>query len=258
VRVSVARKKAASGGGPGSGDWLNTYADMVTLLLTFFILLFSMSRMDAEKFNLMVEAFASAGRSSDVLTIEGVATEQSEYSGHDIDMNAQSGEITDIVAAIKAAIQAQNLQDSVSVSQVGNDVFIRFMDDMLFEPNSAVLRPSDRELLQFVGDSIKSVENKARMIAVHGHTAAIPGNPDYEVNDWQLSSARADTVVNFFEQSVGIDPIKMQALTWGKNKPFTSNETEEGRSKNRRIEIHISTDNPIADQLDNIYENLVP
>ncbi len=255
----MARKKASGGGGPGSGDWLNTYADMVTLLLTFFILLFSMSNMDAAKFDMIARAFAARGNSDEAITVDAINTEESEFTGSPPPrVQETQSDIAEIVEAIAEMIEEQQLQDSVEVSQVGNDIFIRFMDDMLFEPNSAVLRPADREILEFVGDSIQSIEAKAAMIAVHGHTAAIPGDPNYGVNDWNLASARADAVVNFFEYDVGVNPEKMQVITWGKNEPFTSNETEGGRSQTRRIEIHIRTENPIAELLDNIYENLAP
>ncbi len=252
----MARKKASGGGGPGSGDWLNTYADMVTLLLTFFILLFSMSSIDAAKFDMIARAFARQGESVDMITIDADVPDPDTYTGSPPEPTETSSEIADIVETIQEMIEQQELQDSVSVSQVGEDVFIRLEDEMLFEPNSAVLRPEHRSVLQFVGESMKSVEPKAKMIAIHGHTAAIPGNPDYAVNDWLLSSARANAVVIFFEEDIGINPIKMQVNTWGKNKPFASNDTEEGRSQNRRIEIHISTESPVADQLDNIYEQL--
>lgn len=255
----MARKKASGGGGPGSGDWLNTYADMVTLLLTFFILLFSMSRMDAAKFNMIVRAFASQGRSDSTITIDGEATTQTEFTGQTpTSSEAVSEEITEIVEAIAEMISEQSLQQSVEVSQSGNDIFIRFMDDMLFEPNSAVLRPEHREILAFVGQSIASVQSKAKMIAVYGHTAAIPGNPDYAINDWELASARSNTVIRFLEEEVGINPVKMQTLNLGKNMPIASNDDETGRRQNRRIEIHISTENPITEQLENLYEQLMP
>ncbi len=252
----MARKKAAGGGGPGAGDWLNTYADMVTLLLTFFILLFSMSSIDAAKFDLIARAFARQGVSDERITIDADVDNPDTYTGSPPEPTEVSTEIADIVETIQEIIEQQSLQDLVQVTQVGEDVFIKFMDEMLFEPNSAILRPEHRDVLQFVGQSIHSIEAKARMIAIHGHTAAIPGNPDYEVNDWLLSSARANAVAIFFEEDIGINPVRMQVNTWGKNKPIASNDTEEGRGENRRIEIHISTENPIADQLDNIYEQL--
>ncbi len=97
------------------------------------------------------------------------------------------------------------MADSVEISKGEGYVFIRLMDDMLFEPNRSVLKPEDREILQFVGNGIKSVQVDSKMISIHGHTAAIPNNPDYEVNDCILSAGRADAVLVFYDV-VGIDP----------------------------------------------------
>jgi chemotaxis protein MotB len=96
------------------------------------------------------------------------------------------------------------------------------------------------------------------MIAVYGHTASVPGNPEYAVNDWELSSERSTTVIRFLEEESGINPIRMQTLNLGKNMPIASNDNEEGRRQNRRIEIHISTETSITEQLENLYEQLMP
>lgn len=249
----MARKKVESGG-PSGGEWLNTYADMVTLLLTFFILLFSMSRIDSTKFNLLVKAFTEDGTSSARIVLKGAP--EGKEDGLPPTNAEEKDAMIKIFDEIVDMIKDKGLGESIEVSQGDGYVFIRFMNDMLFEPNSAVLKQSDREILQFVGNGIKSVQSKAKMISVHGHTATVPGRPDYSVNDWILSADRADAVVIFFEEEIGIDPTKMQAVTWGKNVPFTSNDTEEGRSKNRRVEILISTENLLQEQLDNVYEKL--
>lgn len=247
----MARKKAESGGASG-GEWLNTYADMVTLMLTFFILLFSMSTIDSQKFNLLVKAFTDDGTSSAKIVLKGAP--EGEQDGQPPTDAADKDKMIEIFDQLVDMIEKQGLQDSMEVSQGDGFIFIRFMNDMLFEPNSAVLKQSDREILKFVGNGIKSIQSQAKMISVHGHTATVPDNPNYAVNDWRLSADRADAVVIFFEEDIGIDPKKMQAVTWGKNKPFTSNDTEESRSKNRRVEILISSDNLLEEQLDNVYE----
>lgn len=255
----MARKKKEGSGGPGSGDWLNTYADMVTLLLTFFILLFSMSSLDGAKFNMLVKAFASDTAGSDAkIVIVGTddGTGQEGFPPEGAIEVVDEVSLEEVYDTIKKFMEDQDVSSSVEVSKGEGYVFIRFMNDMLFEPNSAVLKPADREILSFVGNGIKSVQNKAEMISIHGHTAAIPDNPDYGVNDWLLSSDRANAVLLYFDDVIGIDPKKMQTITWGKNKPFTDNDTEENRSKNRRVEILISTEDVLSAQLDNVYEKL--
>lgn len=257
----MARKKRSGGGGPGSGDWLNTYADMVTLLLTFFILLYSMSSLDAAKFNMLVTAFASDSDSSDKIILRGEATGESQTASNSFDGEPHEiDDLNDIFQYLQQMVEEQGLQDSVSVSRGEGYVFIQFMNDMLFEPNSAVLKPQHRDLIQFVGEAIKAVQGDAESINIVGHTAAIPENPDYAVSDRLLSTERANAVLMYFEDVTLIDPTKLFATGYGKWKPLphADNNTEEGRGMNRRVEILISSEsNSLSEQLDNAYEKLV-
>ena len=268
----MARKKKADSGGGGSGDWLNTYADMVTLLLTFFILLFSMSSMDSAKFDMLVMALRSSeGEDTNTIVIKGEATGDKQVG------TAAAGEndndiiesLDEVFEALMEFIEENKLQDKVEVAKDEGIVFVRFMDDMLFQPNSAILKPEDREILNFVGVAIKSVQNEARSINIVGHTAAVPGDPNYAVSDRMLSTERANALLMYFEDDIGIDPIKMFATGMGKWQPLVpegtelvsiddANATEEMRGKNRRVEILINSEgNSLAEQLDNIYEQLI-
>jgi chemotaxis protein MotB len=230
---------------------------MVTLLLTFFILLFSMSSLDSAKFNMLVTAFSNK-ESSDQIVIDGQA--DAELIGGDPITSDTMSELAEIYEQINEMIQQQNLTESVSVSQGDGYVFIQFMNNMLFQPNSAVLNPNSEQILNFVGESIKTVQEKTNSINIVGHTAAIPGDPDYSVSDRVLSSDRANAVLMFFEDTVGIDPTKLFATGYGKWKPLPGedNMTEESRQHNRRVEILIrESDDSLNTMLDNIYEQLV-
>lgn len=246
-----------------SGTWLNTYADIVTLMLTFFILLFSMSTIDSTKFNMIVKAF-SESTSKDMIVILGregpndydAATAQ----GPDVfEEDVEVKDLTDIFMAISDYIEQNNMQDSVRISQGDGFIFIQFMDNLLFEPNSARLKSSDLDLLNFVGMGIKSVQDQLKLVRIDGHTAAIPEDPDYPVSDRLLSSERANSVLMYFEDVIGIRPELLVQVGYGKQRPLpgNTNSTEEERSKNRRVEIYISTENDLREQLDNIYEKLV-
>ena len=246
-----------------SGTWLNTYADMVTLMLTFFILLFSMSTIDSTKFNMIVKAF-SESTSKDMIVILGregpndydAATAQ----GPDVfEEDVEVKDLTDIFMAISDYIEQNNMQDSVRISQGDGFIFIQFMDNLLFEPNSARLKSSDLDLLNFVGMGIKSVQDQLKLVRIDGHTAAIPEDPYYPVSDRLLSSERANSVLMYFEDVIGIRPELLVQMGYGKQVPLpgNTNSTDEERSKNRRVEIYISTENDLREQLDNIYEKLV-
>lgn len=260
----MARRKKSDSGGGGGGDWLNTYADMVTLLLTFFILLFAMSSIDSTKWNAIVKAFTSPN-ADDVIVILGdpgpaEIDANAEATGPDsLDVDAEIPDLSEIFEQIKQHIEDQGVGDSVQITQGDNYIFIRFMDNMLFEPNSARLKPADLEILNFVGMGIKAVQRDLAVVRIDGHTAAIPETPNYPVSDRVLSSERANAVLMYFEDVVGIKPELLVQTGFGKQIPLTpnSNDTPEGRSQNRRVEIFISTENVITEQLNNIYEKLV-
>lgn len=253
----MARKRRESGGSD-SGAWMNTYADMVTLLLTFFILLYSMSSLDSTKFNIFVEAFTERTGEFDsfILYLEGIGAE-SDLQYADSPELVKIENLNDVFERLDVYVRENNLEQNISVSQGDGYVFISFADDMLFEPNSARLNSSILEILHFIGQGIKSIEDEVEMISVNGHTAAIPGNPDYAVSDRLLSSDRANAVLMYFEEVMHIDSTKLVQIGFGKYKPLEDNETEEGRRRNRRVEILISSDNPITNQIDNVYEQLV-
>lgn len=255
----MARRKRESSGG-GGGDWLNTYADMVTLLLTFFILLFSMSSLDSAKFNMLVTAFASDKDSAEKIIIRGETTGENQTASNANDSENAPEEVSleDLFQLVKSTIEEQGLEGSVDVAKGDNFVIVRFMDNMLFEPNSAILKPQDQEILDFVGSGIKSVQDQTVAINIVGHTAAIPDNPDYAVSDRKLSSDRANVVLMRFEDVIGIDPQKLFSTGYGKWKPIATNETPEGQSQNRRVEILLSSEGTsLSEQLDNAYEKLV-
>ncbi len=256
----MARRKAPESGG-SSSEWLNTYADMVTLLLTFFILLFSMSSLDASKFNLIVKAFSQPGDAADVIVIDG-ATDTEGTRGltpTGPEQEVDQVEMEEVFQKIAEMIEQSEMSESVDVETSEGQLFMRFRDDMMFEPNSAVLRPETTEMFRRIGNDVKTIQNQCEMISIHGHTAAIPDNPDYPVSDRILSTDRANAVLTVFEDNVGIAPEKLFAVGWGKTRPISpdSNNTEDGRAQNRRVEILISSENLLAEQLDNVYEKLV-
>ena len=254
----MVRKKRESSGGLGAGNWMNPYSGMVTLLLAFFILLFSVSSIDAARFNMLVLALAGGKGSTARISIRGDAGDSPQTSAADAPGNAtaEPARLEDVFSLFSDYIDEHRLNGAVAVSSGDGYVFIRFADNILFEPNSAILKPADQEILKFVGNGIRSIQNGVSLIQVSGHTAALPNNSGYAVSDWLLSAARANSVLMYFEDEAGVDPMKLQCVGWGRTRPLAANNTAEGRARNSRVEILISSDNPLAGQLDNIYENM--
>ncbi len=222
------RRKPAEGGG---SDWLNTYADMVTLLLCFFILLFTMSSINAEKWKLLISAFQDPEQLEEIVDNSKNPT---------IENNDEEIEIQDL-SFLKDHME-KLINESVFAADVqllGNEsiVFLRLSNNLLFAGDSAVLQENTTEFLNLVGEALKKYEEDIMFIRINGHTATVLERPGRIVSDRVLSTERANSVLMYLEDVKGISPKKLIAMGYGKNFPIDTNDTEAGRSKNRRVEI---------------------
>lgn len=244
----MAIKKKKDDGGGGS-DWLGTYSDMVTLLLTFFILLFSMSSVDATKFQELIKAFKNTGEETNqiVLTPEGNGDQMGTNKGEgsvskentDATKEPLPSEFNELYEYIKEYVEENNMSGSVDVQKGDSNVFVRFKDNLFFKPNSSTLQPGGTDILSFLGDCFKSLDDEILAIRINGHTATVPNSVKTPGFDRTLSTDRANKVLIYLEESKHIAPKKLIAIGYGRNYPVASNDTEDGRSKNRRVEIMV-------------------
>ena len=249
----MAKKKRENGGGY---NFMDTYGDLMTLLLTFFILLFSMSSVDAEKWEILVKAFSrnkDAETSQVVMIPEGDGDNIAQVAG-DYDLKAQKEPVTDeiptpadfadLAQMIQQYIEENDLQQSMQVTQAGqNSVYLTFDNNLFFDGDSYRLRESSHDILNYLGGMFKSMEEQILMVRINGHTAAIPGVNNYQVNDWDLSAMRANRVATYFEDVTDLAPKKLVSIGYGKNHPVASNDTPEGRAANRRVDMQILGNN---------------
>ncbi|MDE6030755.1 MAG: OmpA family protein, partial [Oscillospiraceae bacterium] len=132
-------------------------------------------------------------------------------------------------------VDENDLADQIAVEQGSAYITITFDDDVFFEPNSYVLKDEGREVLNGIGVGLKAAQSFIKSCSVTGHTAkAISA-----ANDWELSSLRACSVVNFMEYRVFLPSDKFRTRGYGCTEPIADNTTAEGRAKNRRVELFI-------------------
>lgn len=231
-------QRRSSGEESGGDSWLNTYADMVTLLLTFFAVLLSMSSVDQEKFNAFIESFS-------ILPPE-VIEEIINGGGDnpDVDPNGVSPTEMEVSQAMDNLyemlveyVQQNGMSDFVSIHKKDDLIFIRFDSAIFFEPDEYEILSGSEGTLSFVGDGICEYQNMIRLVAICGHTASVA--EDYPVSDWMLSSQRAAVVGMYLDDVKGFDPTKIITIGYGKNFPIAENTNEEGRCQNRRVELAI-------------------
>lgn len=245
------------------GSWMDTYGDMVTLLLTFFVMLFSMSSVNEEKFAVLVRAFTSRDPDSINLILDQSGGIEGEFPMNRGDEppsastlanatleqieNSVPSDFDELYEYLKAYVDKSDMAGSVEVTREGDGVvMIRFQDNIFFEPDSAALKSSSWPILDFLGNCIKGVEDQVRTVNINGHTAD-PGIANYQVSDWLLSSQRAANVAIYFEEHKQIDPHKLLPIGYGKNFPVADNATAQGRQQNRRVDmLIISTESTLS------------
>ncbi|MDR2905342.1 MAG: flagellar motor protein MotB [Helicobacteraceae bacterium] len=227
---------------PGVPRWLVQFGDMMSLLLVFFILLLSMSTIDAKKVN---EAMGSLNGALSVL--EGGT--QSEVSRERMQLatpivkQSESDEVvnrvTVTISEFNEIIRRQGGEETVQIEEAIQGFMIRLPAGILFRPGSASVISADAKLLLKRIAMLASRMPKDMRVVVQGHADDLEteaGNPEFR-DKWTLSTARAVSVVKELIAD-GMPPEKLAAEGLASYKPIATNATEEGRARNRRVEIH--------------------
>jgi chemotaxis protein MotB len=219
--------------GAGSMRWLLTYADLITLLMVFFVVLYSMSRVDQAKYL----ALALSLRSSFTAEKSGDAVIQTSIAPADVpDMLPQQRELQDLRQKLYAELKRAGVADQVDLTQTNRGLDIGFSEEAaFFEAGRARLLPRFVDVLHRLAPALASVPNS---IEVDGSTDDLPLHSPKYTDSWQLSSRRATNVV---EELIllGIDPHRVSAVAFGEYHPRYPNDNLADREKNRRVDIVI-------------------
>ena len=234
------------GGGDEGGSWMDTYGDLVTLVMTFFVLLYSMSSIDSAKWDVFVRSIFPNGRpgdkSAEQIIINGQATDKDEPAGEIGDSGAPENtvdpnNINELYLQIAQALNAAGI-DGVEVSRGQDYTFVVFKDKAFFAGDSSVITPQGQETLSIFCDTIAPDANKLSQVNIMGHTAqADPERANNPRNDRILSVMRAAEVCLFIQGRGIISPDKLVSIGYGQFHPIADNATSDGRAKNRRVEI---------------------
>ena len=228
------RKKREESGG---ASWLETYSDMVTLLLTFFIMLYAMSTIDAQKFAAIVASFSKEmNPEAYYQMMEAEVAEQEVVSSYEEPEEIE--EIDVLYTLLKQYIDENELAGQVEISKSEEYVFIRFSDSVTFRGYSDILEQKGKGVLDVLAEGLALVDEYIEEVVIAGHTAKV----EYDMTDIDrsLSTNRANVVLRYLENKDVIDPAKYLAIGYGLYSPIADNSTPEGRAKNRRVEIYIS------------------
>lgn len=255
-------------------SWLDTYADMVTLLLTFFVLLFAMSTMNSSKWKQLVEAFQkNAGTYSETASaISGNAADSSLNASSNLS-SGEAGDGTgseeqtvtevtnfdDLYPYFKQYVEDNNLQSQIQLYQGDNYTFLCFTNSIFFDGNSAELKSESAPILNYFCDAVSKIPDQIGEIRFYGHTAKVSEDETAEQQafDRSLSDDRAKNVLLYVQLKNIIESGKLVSAGYGEFRPAVADDgTEATRAKNRRVEIYISKAGETEDDLSKIYSEI--
>src|SRR5919202_979690 len=231
------------GGHENAERWLLTYADLITLLMVFFVVLYSMSQSDSVKFHRISVALEQAFN-LDVLqgrNTSGVNDGSPEVTTPIEDLFTtpdHAAEVARLQQKVHEAAAAMGTDQKPAV-QIGSDkegIVIRLSGSYLFDSGRAELKPNSLAILDAVASEIRALPNDVR---IDGHTDSTPIDSARYPTNWERSAARALAVTRYLTEVSGIRAGRLTAAGYGEFHPLAPNDTRENRALNRRVEIHI-------------------
>ncbi|HBW39198.1 flagellar motor protein MotB [Desulfosporosinus sp. BICA1-9] len=233
--------------------WLIPYADLLTLLLALFIILFASSQVDEKKYAQVMQGLSSAFNGgvsvfeqSNTISIDDVsANDLKKLEENNQDQNQ---ELKDLInkekqdmEAIKKKLDVYIMENGLTLqlqTYVNNDMLkITIQDYALFDSGRAVVKPEAQKLAAVISEMLSMYPGYK--VEVAGHTDNIPiKNYEFESN-WDLSSRRSLNFMKYLLQSNSIDQARFRSIGYGEYQPIDTNETAEGRAKNRRVDVNI-------------------
>lgn len=224
--------------------WLITYSDLITLLLVFFIVLYSMSQIQNEKFNALVDSLKTAFKGDSIIT-ETTIKPQGQSDNMSPEPIAQvpqvnqsksnAQELDKLYVKLQQYIKTNHLENVLSLQNLQRGVQLTLKEQILFDLGKADIKSQATPILQRVGGILKTVPNE---ISVEGYTDNNPIiNGDKYKSNWELSGARALNVMYFLIHHDTLNPVRLHYAGYGEYKPIVKNDTKEHQSLNRRVNI---------------------
>ena len=228
--------------------WLVSYADFITLLFAFFVVMYALSSVNEGKYRILSDSLVNAFRnvpvnsSSQVSAVQTVAVPQRPQARKnpppaDTAKQQQRDRMKNIAKDIMDALAPLVREGKVRVLETSRGVTIEIADSALFSVGQAVLNPESNRALRAVAEVIAATEFP---VTIEGHTDNVPIKTAQFPSNWELSAVRATTVLRIFAE-VGVSPDRLTAIGYGETRPVEPNDSIEGRARNRRVSIQIDS-----------------
>ena len=241
------------------GNWMDTYGDMVTLLLTFFVMLYSMSNLNQEKWEIFVKSiYPNGGQENQVAMNQEVGSGRYEVTGSmDTDVEPPQGIDIDTLYLVLAQELDQANIGGATVSKGDGYTFVSFEDQAFFDGDSSVLTEEAKQVLDVFCSAIAPAASQIGQVDIMGYTSqGDPNRPNNPRTDRLLSSMRSAEVAAYIQEKNIIEPDKLVGISYGQYRPVASFDTREGRAKNRRVEILLLNEGADVKSLNEYYSEL--
>lgn len=235
-------------------SWLLPYADLLTLLLALFLVLYAMSSTDAKKFQEMSDAFnvvltggtgvleynkiepsnSNRSGSNEALNIPASKTEEKKRAEL---MKQEQEDMEKLKKQLDSYIKNNGLSTELSTQLNHSQLMITIRDNALFAPGEATVKPEARALAKEISNLLQEFPDYD--VIVSGHTDDFPENSSKYPSNWELSADRAMQFMKILLQNEALDPKRFMSVGYGEYHPIASNKTPEGKAKNRRVEVSI-------------------
>ncbi|RXZ79141.1 flagellar motor protein [Paenibacillaceae bacterium] len=248
---------------PNHERWLITYADLITLLMIFFVILYAMSQLDIKKYEAFAQSMQFEYRKSDSMIEQGsgmlgaldrskfpeqgelgadtsvpvLDSESNKQTLEEALQRAREKELQDLLSIIQAYVVENHLEDQIFVSDTPKGIAIRLSDIFLFDLGKADLKPESRPVLDKLASLFTQLDT---LISIEGHTDNLPIQAGGAFQDnWGLSAARSLSVLRYFIDTAELPPDIFEIAGYGDTRPVADNDSNANRQKNRRVEITV-------------------
>jgi chemotaxis protein MotB len=232
--------------GSKTAGWLTTFNDLVTLLMVFFVLLFTMSTVDSRKmqdFKYALQSGLGILKTGRKVSISVKKTQPVDDMSHIMTQaEGKQNKQGSSRPGDKLIDQIRQLTEAdldIQVTHTHQGTRLSFEDQVLFDFGRAAINPAGFTMLDQIAKAIQKVPKRVR---VEGHTDNVPIQTRRFPSNWELSVARAVNVVKYFAEVSNIDPHRLSAVGYGESRPVVANDTASNRVKNRRVEILLITE----------------
>jgi chemotaxis protein MotB len=219
--------------------WLLPYSDMLTLLLALFIVMFAMSEVDKQKFQEVSQQFnvIFSGGTGVLENGGGAITPIQPPTGEVSNSTIEDMKMNEIKQILEEEIEKEGYSDKIKINLNNEGLEVAIQDVVLFNSGDATILKDVTSLLMKISSMLNGLNNS---IIIAGHSDNVPIHNEKFRSNWDLSATRAINVMNFMVENGGINPDNFSIQAYGEYKPKYDNSTEEGRARNRRVEIFIA------------------